>query len=484
MLVRLFLHPLTLLRNAFSSVRRGAFWWKLPFLFFLLFLNEGSVAKEKEGYLEKPKRVEEEKDSFTRGETYIVSPSHAREDIGKIIKKANQQSIPIALKNSHLALSYFSSLEDCLILDLSHLVRMGLREGREGQQVLKVEPGVTWKQIIEFLNPKGLSIPIMPSEYGLTMSESVAGNFHGWQAKKPLIGGIEGLHLLNSKGEEQYCSRTQNSDLFKASIGGYGAVGIVLDVELGLTQNQVFELRAGEIEPKDFLSLLDRILPQNEDSMFFATFLLDKDHFLEKIFYRTYVETGEKTPHPWLPDIEWTDQFLDFLFGFRTGTTVDHEYKSLPRNVLLYHSLSDYWARKGHAKAVTQEFFVPLRNFSRFVDALQAYREELYEALLSVSIRYVQEDQESLLKYAHEDSVCFVLLFRDEKSEGKVRSLVSLITNEVVNSEGGTFYLPDSVYQTSQQVKKGYGAELESFKTIKEQVDPHNRFYLPDLNLN
>jgi hypothetical protein len=48
------------------------------------------------------------------------------------------------------------------------------------------------------------------------------------------------LHLVTADGAIVEASRSSNADLFRAAIGGYGAVGVITEVELDVAENASF----------------------------------------------------------------------------------------------------------------------------------------------------------------------------------------------------------------------------------------------------
>ncbi len=47
-------------------------------------------------------------------------------------------------------------------------------------------------------------------------------------------------------------SRTENPELFSLVIGGYGMYGVILDVTLKVTKDELYEQRAASVDYKDF----------------------------------------------------------------------------------------------------------------------------------------------------------------------------------------------------------------------------------------
>lgn len=104
----------------------------------------------------------------------------------------------------------------------------------ENTGVLKAECGATLEQCLKFLLPRKWFLPVTPGTKYITLGGAVANDVHGKNHHKA---GTFGSHvlsfdLLRSDGKIYHCSLTENTDLFKATIGGLGLTGIMLNIEL------------------------------------------------------------------------------------------------------------------------------------------------------------------------------------------------------------------------------------------------------------
>ena len=101
-----------------------------------------------------------------------------------------------------------------------------------------VQSGTIWAQIQQAINPHGLSIKVMQSSNIFSIGGSLSANVHGRDPSYgPIIETVKSLKLVLASGDIVVASRQINPELFYAAIGGYGLIGIVLEVELELTDN-------------------------------------------------------------------------------------------------------------------------------------------------------------------------------------------------------------------------------------------------------
>lgn len=119
-------------------------------------------------------------------------------------------------------------------LEVSHLQRFIAFDKEEG--LLRCEAGVSLADILELSVPQGWFLPVTPGTKFVSVGGAIANDIHGKNHHKA---GTFGCHvtcfeLLRSNGERLLCSPTENSDLFRATIGGLGLTGMILWAEFRL----------------------------------------------------------------------------------------------------------------------------------------------------------------------------------------------------------------------------------------------------------
>lgn len=102
--------------------------------------------------------------------------------------------------------------------------------------VIRCEAGMTLADLLALIVPQGWFLPVTPGTRLATIGGAVANDVHG---KNHHIMGSFGHHvrafeLWRSDGSILHCSATENTDYFKASIGGLGLTGLIRWVELQL----------------------------------------------------------------------------------------------------------------------------------------------------------------------------------------------------------------------------------------------------------
>ncbi|MES2765932.1 MAG: FAD-binding oxidoreductase [Bacteroidota bacterium] len=124
--------------------------------------------------------------------------------------------------------------EGAALLDMSQLNRFLAFDAEQG--ILRCESGMRFDEILKVIVPRGWFLPVTPGTKFVSVGGAIANDVHG---KNHHSAGTFGCHVLQfelvrSDGKSYICSPTENTDLFKATIGGLGLTGIVTWVSFSL----------------------------------------------------------------------------------------------------------------------------------------------------------------------------------------------------------------------------------------------------------
>jgi len=114
---------------------------------------------------------------------------------------------------------------------LNHFISFDPKKG-----LLRCEAGVSLAEILKLIVPHNWFLTVTPGTKFVTVGGAIANDVHG---KNHAYAGTFGAHvtqfeLLRSNGDRLLCSPTQNTDFFKATIGGLGLTGLILWAEIQL----------------------------------------------------------------------------------------------------------------------------------------------------------------------------------------------------------------------------------------------------------
>lgn len=121
-------------------------------------------------------------------------------------------------------------------LTLSMLAQDRLLDFDANTGRLTCEAGVTLADILEFFVPRGWFPPVLPGTKFVTVGGMVAADVHGKNHHRDGSFGahVESLRLVAADGGARTLSRTEHPELFRATVGGMGLTGVIVDVTFRL----------------------------------------------------------------------------------------------------------------------------------------------------------------------------------------------------------------------------------------------------------
>jgi FAD/FMN-containing dehydrogenase len=126
--------------------------------------------------------------------------------------------------------------------------------------VLSCQAGVTLDEILRLFVPKGWFPAVTPGTKYVTVAGAIASDVHG---KNHHSGGcfsecVDSLDLLQADGSVVAASRSHNADLFRATCGGMGLSGVILQATLRLKPIRSALIRRTTYRTRDLDELLGR----------------------------------------------------------------------------------------------------------------------------------------------------------------------------------------------------------------------------------
>lgn len=127
---------------------------------------------------------------------------------------------------------------------------------------LVAEAGVTFADLMEVFLPRGWMAPVSPGTAFATLGGAVANDVHGKNHDHEGSFGdhVRWMKILLPSGDVVRASPRENDDIFRATIGGIGLTGVILEVCLRLKQapsNAVFLTRRRAPSLDRLVDLLD-----------------------------------------------------------------------------------------------------------------------------------------------------------------------------------------------------------------------------------
>ncbi len=436
---------------------------------------------------------------------YGIVDVQSEDDIKNALFFAQENDLKVTAAGQRHSMGGQSFTAGGLVLNMKTFNEMTLDKENK---VLHVQTGALWQDVQELLDKEGLSVKAMQSINIFTVGGTLSVNAHGIAHDPgPIAPTVRSLRIMLSDGTIKTASPTENEDLFRAALGGYGLVGVILDVDLDVVDNEAYELSSEYMDYTEFADYYAQHVEGNKDvGLFYGRLSVSPLSYLTEAVVHVYKKTEEEVEIPVLqPDQH--DTINRFIINFsKTGSigrwfrwTLEKyvepsvhrcsrnqamsqkEVCLVSRNQEMYDSMG-YLKNRLEDTDILQEYFIPHDQMAAFVDGLRSTVQKNGANLLNVTIRIVSKDTVTSLPYAKEDMFAFVLYFNQKLSveESKTLQQTTVDLIDVATNLGGTYYLPYQLYYSPEELRAAY-PEIDAFFAQKQSFDPlglfSNKFY-------
>lgn len=361
-----------------------------------------------------------------------------------------------------------------------------------------IQAGATWDGVQRALNPFGLAVETMQSSNIFTVGGTLSANAHGRDlTRTTFIESVISFRLMDYKGDIHTVSREENAELFSAVIGGYGLLGIILDVTIEVIPNVVLKQETFVTNPSNLLAdLQKKVLDNPHAEMFLARPSFVKGKLFDEIIGVIWSSDPDApTPDTTLSEEKniIRDKFIFSLSRWSDWAKVVRW--KLQKDVEMGMSDARYLTRNNAMRPplgpllfleyespsrtdVLQEYYVPLRNAEAFIAELKIILETNDVNVISTTIRYVRKNNESILAYAPKEDMIAVIFMTNvslkQQAQDEMSGVVQSIVDKVIEY-GGSYYLTYQLYPTREHVRMAY-SRFDEFIATKLQFDPEELF--------
>ena len=422
-------------------------------------------------------------------------------DVVCLVTRAAAQGKRIAVCGTKHSMGGHSICADGYLLDMRSLRHM--RYDKDAGAV-HCGPGCLWADLIFYLNTFGKSVRTMQSYCTFSVGGSLSVNAHGITTDHCFAESVVAFRVVTVDEAHNVAVQTCTpvDELFGLVLGGYGLFGIIVDVTLRVADNAQLEMDAFMMEdPAEFERVYENIRADSDVDIKLARLNILN---LKEVSMYVFRRSSHGSPSQGLGleprRISWQSQLLykwampamkelRYALEKASGQALDWSSEDgVGRNELLFESavpLSKLYEPMIHVDDtfVLQEYFVPKAMYSAWVrDAAPIYADLAAERelmLLNTTIRFVEYDARSFLKYAaaKDGSFAFVLYYRLRRGPEMDRLLGAYHGRFVAVTLvlGGTFYLPYRRVYTPEELQKAYPM-VNEFARLKEKYDPTAMF--------
>jgi FAD/FMN-containing dehydrogenase len=421
--------------------------------------------------------------------------AEAEKQLAALLKRAQQQGLKVSIAGARHSMGGHTIHPEGIVVDMLPFRRMTLGEASD---VLTVQAGARWSEIIPYHDARGRSVAVMQSNSSFSVGGSLSVNCHGWQfGKPPIASTVESFRLMLADGQIVRCSRTENKELFSLVLGGYGLFGIILDAELQVVANERYRLEQRIVPVEEALATFnERIEGQADVAMAYARMGIAPSRFLDEVIInilrRAPAADGKIPPLAEPGLVELRRSLFRGSVGSNYGKELRWEAETrlqphlserhFSRNQLLSESVEIFQNRTAGTTDILHEYFVPAAGLVKFVVEMQRIVPRHKVDLLNVTVRSIDTDTDSFLRYADQPMFSFVMLCNQSRTP-EAEAAMENVTRELIDAalaNGGSYYLPYRLHATREQFERAY-PQAEEFFDQKRKYDPdelfQNRFY-------
>ena len=336
------------------------------------------------------------------------------------------------------------------------------------EKTIRVQAGIRWCDLQRFLDPHDLSVRIMQTYANFTVGGSLGVNVHGrYIGQGPLILSVRAIGIVLANGEYLEATPEHNAEIFYGAIGGYGGLGVVVEAELALADNDRVERTNVKFQTSEYLEYFRQKVRDNPDATFHNGDLYPPHYRKVRAVTWSRTDRGVTEPNRLQP-IRKHFLLEKYFFWAFTETPFGTWRREHMVDPLLFRKKIVHWRNfeagydvaelepysRKNSTYVLQEYFVPVDRIEEFVASAGEVLRRYQVNVVNISIRHALPDSGSLLAWAREEVFAFVLYYK-QRTRDSARNRVAIWTRELVQRaiDLGGAYLDDG----QLFVSSGYG---------------------------
>ena len=431
----------------------------------------------------------------------IVKPASLPE-LQAAIAAARSSGASVSLAGGRHAMGGQQFAEAGLLIDTRDLNRVLAFDAVGGS--VTVEGGIQWPKLLDHLTRaqegRERQWGIYQKQTGadrLSLAGALSCNAHGRGLNlKPIVQQVEAFDLIDHTGEIRTCSRTENPELFRLAIGGYGLFGPIARVRLTL-RPRVKVRRVVTIGETS--NIIERFEERIRDGYLYGDyqFATDaaRDSFLRRGVFSCYEPVPLETPLTLNPTRfnpeDWARlTFYSHKYKRRAFDAYSSRYLKTSGQIYWADSqLSAAYVDNYHAdldralgakvkgSEMITEIYVQRPNLTAFMDDARRVLRARHANLIYGTVRLIEKDDETVLAWARDRYACVIFNLHIDHTAGAIDRAADAFRDliDLGIDHGGSYYLTYHRWARRDQVERCH-PRMREFLALKRHYDPDEVF--------
>jgi FAD/FMN-containing dehydrogenase len=421
-------------------------------------------------------------------DTYLVKEKISPLTVDELRAIITTHQPPFAVMGSNYSMGGQAMIENGTVIDMANLNNIVNFDA--ANKTITVEAGAIWRQIQEYIDPYHLSVQVMQSYNNFSVGGSLSVNAHARDVRfGPTIKSVMSFEIMLADGSVVLASRTKNTDLFNAAIGGYGLLGIIIRATITLTDNCALEQSIDIMNVKRYSGFFSHAIQQDKTIIFHSALLLPDTFNMLMCMNWHQIDDAPSLDKKFIKQqpFYFTDMLQQQLVArfspLKSLRPLIEVSKNNPNLTIWRNYEMSYSVRQLEpltrlfSTSILQEYFIPCAHIMPFIVTLQKIIKEHDINVINIALRHVKADKESILSYALQEMFAFVLyinIWNTTKSHEYTKEWTQKLIQAALD-HSGTYYLPYHLYATQKQFESAYPSVIE-FMKVKKKYDPSTAF--------
>ncbi len=439
---------------------------------------------------------------LNKTEIYGVVEVRSVDDIAKTLAFARDNKLSVTTAGVRHSMGGQAFRKGGIVLDMRTFNKIVLNETSRS---VTVQPGATWHDIQNALHPR-FAVRAMQSTDIFSVGGSISVNAHGMDHQAgALAKSIKSMKVMLADGTLKTASSTENKELFDLVVGGYGLFGVIVEAELDIADNLVYQTGRRMLDYKEFPALFAGVIDKDKNiGLMYGHLSTAPSSFLKEMLLYTYtkVDGSDFKRQPLgevsgvklrrltvnlskqgslFQEMKWfSEKHIEHRMENCTVTRAQAigsaEACLVSRNDPMHDSVPYLRNSLPDDTDILHEYFIPRSQFVSFVDGMRKIMTDNKTNLLNASVRIVHQE-ENFLTYSPEPAFSLVLYINqttDEEGNRQMKKTTEQLIDLTI-AHKGRFFLPYQLYYSRDQLKRSY-PQIDAFFAAKRKFDPSGLF--------